>query len=616
MDPRPQVRAAAFGALAKIHNQDATVIARTPIDDADTDPHVFVTAAVVLSTSRDESDVHSADSVLATLATDTRRSTAEIRRDLATVIRQLGSRHTRDLLIPLLHDTEGTVADEAMRSVRALETTDSLFAPTLVSLLANRRLKSSARETIVHYGEPILDLLEHVLGDTAEDIAVRRHIPATMALIPCQRSMDDLVSALERPEIATDGLLRFKVLSAIEKLNRDHPSLTFASDPVERVTRTEGRDFFKRLVSHYNLFTRGALPNDSILARVLDEKTQRSTDRMYRLLGLLYPWKDIAATRWAIEHGDSRARAGALEYLDNLLPNDLRRYVLPLLEDLPLEEKVARGNALLRDRVRDVEETLLGLIHDEGQVVAAAAIFVVGVHKLWNLRDDVEYVRTHRDVSDRYVCETASWTLAAHAAAVRRQPDRWVGELPVAAAVDRMRRLPLFTGVGVDDLFRLTETGRQIRHEPGTTLFREGMSPEQLHVLLEGEVAVSSRRRDSQRATSPAALGFDEALDSCLMMDTIHATKAAVTFSLSRDDLKTLLADNVDLLQGFFRTVATRNGARRGLVTGHVSPSFAQFDALELTPLQKGQALRHVVPFAELSGVEMLHLASSTQHVA
>ena len=64
---------------------------------------------------RDESDVHSADSVLATLATDTRRSTAEIRRDLATVIRQLGSRHTRDLLIPLLHDTGGTVADEAMR---------------------------------------------------------------------------------------------------------------------------------------------------------------------------------------------------------------------------------------------------------------------------------------------------------------------------------------------------------------------------------------------------------------------------------------------------------------------------------------------------------------------
>ena len=45
----------------------------------------------------------------------------------------------------------------------------------------------------------------------------------------------------------------------------------------------------------------------------------RAVDRVYRLLGLIYPWKDIGAARYAIEHGEPRLRASALEYVDNLL---------------------------------------------------------------------------------------------------------------------------------------------------------------------------------------------------------------------------------------------------------------------------------------------------------
>ena len=46
---------------------------------------------------------------------------------------------------------------------------------------------------------------------------------------------------------------------------------------------------------------------------------------------------------------------------------------MPALEDLPRDEKVRRGNVLLKTRPRDVEETLLQLINDEDEVVAAAA---------------------------------------------------------------------------------------------------------------------------------------------------------------------------------------------------------------------------------------------------
>ena len=87
---------------------------------------------------------------------------------------------------------------------------------------------------------------------------------------------------------------------------------------------------------------------------------------------------------------------------------------MPILDDLPIDEKVRHANLALKTRPRDVEETLLQLINDPDQIVAAAAIDLVEELKVWTLADDVEFVLAHRDVKDWYVFEAASWALAAY----------------------------------------------------------------------------------------------------------------------------------------------------------------------------------------------------------
>src|SRR5690606_22366730 len=126
-----------------------------------------------------------------------------------------------------------------------------------------------------------------------------------------------------------------------------------------------------------------------------------------------YDWKDISAARWSLEQGDARVKASAAEYLDTLLDGAIRRHVMPILEDLPIEEKVRRGNSLLKTRVRDAEDSLAQLIHDDDQVVAATAIQFVERRGIWSLADDLEYALAHRSASDWYVFEAASWALAA-----------------------------------------------------------------------------------------------------------------------------------------------------------------------------------------------------------
>jgi AAA family ATP:ADP antiporter len=495
-DESPDVRAAAIGALARVNDQDASTFARTLLTDDD--PRIVATAAVVLSQSGDAADEHAADRALSSLAAAAGQSNPRARRDLAAAIRQVDGADCRHILIPLLHDSDPGVAAEAMRSVRALPSTDNLFAPTLISLLGNRRLKSGARETLVGYGEPAIGMLGHFLSDHSEDIWVRRHIPATLARIPHQASMDILIAGLDEP----DGFLRFKVLSAIQKLSRANSELTFRPERLEALALKECRAYFTGLTLYHNLFVRAGLPTSSMLAMTLDQKMHRTVDRVYRVLGLLYPWKDIAAARWAIDRGDARAQSSAFEYLDNILGSQLRTRLMPMLEEMPLDDKVRRAHLVLKTRPRNVEETLLHLINDDDQVVAAAAIDLIREKEVWGLTDDVEFVLEHRDVNDWYVFEAASWTLASRRLTSGRRRELWLDPLPAAALVDRLRGLPMFASVSIDELFRIAGVGHQARHETATTLLQEGAVPDALHVLLDGRV-LSTPRDGEPREISP-----------------------------------------------------------------------------------------------------------------
>ena len=457
------------------------------------------------------------------------------------------------------------------------------------------------------YGEPVVEMLGHFLRDTEEDLWVRRHIPATLARIPAQASMDILAAGLAEP----DGFLRYKVLSALEKLSRDNPALTFKAEPIEAQALKEGRGYFNWLSLHHNLFVRAKLPTDSVLALTLDQKLGRSLDRIYRLLGLLYPWKDIAAARWAIEHGDARSRSGAFEYLDNILASQLRSKLMPVLEDMPLDEKVRRGNVILKSRPRDVEETMLQLINDDDQVVAAAAIDLVREKEIWSLTDDVEFVLAHRDPRDWYVFEAASWTLASQRLTSDRRRELWLEPLPAAALVGRLRSLPMFASVGVDELFRIMGAGHQVRHETATTLLHESAVPENLHVLLDGRVVATARRESPREVRSPTTLGFEELLNGNLMSHTIKTLEPCVSLRLSTDEMRTLLADNTDLVQGFFRTLAGRgpDGGGRAVMKSEAGEDIVRLAAGVLTPIQKVLALQRLSVFSRVSATEMRNLA-------
>ena len=609
-DEDADVRAAAVHALAALSTEDAPMLMRRYLGDAE--PRVAVTAAVVLADSGLQADVHSADATFKRLIEDRRDAAAGARKEAAGALARVKNRGFRPLLVPLIYDSDLDVAREAIRSAGSMGPVNMLFVPSLVALLGHRVLKPAARAVLVSYGDGVLDALAYFLKDPDEDIWVRRHIPATLALLPRQRSMNVLLEALDD----RDGFLRYKVVVAIEKLQRDHPELILPRGSVEALVLKESSRYYDYLTLRYNVVQRDPHAQPSLLVRALEDKLERTLDRIYRLLGLIYPWKDVAAARYTIEHHDGRTRAGAIEYMDNLLGGAVRKRVMPIIEDAPMAEKVRCANLVLKSRPRDLEDTLAQLVNDNDSVVAASAIHFVEQRQLWSLADDLEYALAHASAADRYVVEAASWALAGYRLSDKRR-DLGMEPLPVVELANRLRTIPLFDFVSVDELFRIAGTGRQVRHEGGREIYHEGLQAKDVQFLLEGSVRLSGGDGAWSDLDAPAALAFEPMLEGSPLRHRIGAVDRAICLSLGRDDFLTMLSDNVVLAQGLFRMLLNTPRARqwRTVYTPPLQTGPAAPRSLPLQPLEKVLLLREN-PLLERATVnQLLDLATIMREV-
>ncbi len=556
-DPETDVRVAAVGALATLRGEAVADVMRPFLTHAD--PALAIVAAAALADCGNATDIERAANTLRTFSGDMRDQGAEGRRLVARALGDVQNADFRPYLIPLFADVNIGVARAAIESAGRLGGSDFLFVPALVSLLRNRQLKSAARRVLVGYGEPVVAPLAYFMQDREENLWIRRHVPSALALLPCAASVAALEAALDDP----DEFLRSKAVSALERIRRTDPGMAIDAERVSRHVSQEAARAFDAFTLHYNLFVAGGLNPDALLARALTERHARTFSRTLQLLGLMTPSGDMAAVRHTLKSSDPRARSGAIEYLDNLLTGQVRKRVMVQVEEMPLDERIRKGNAIFGTRVRDVDDTLAQLIHDEDESIASAAILMIESSRRWALAGDLEYVLEHRDVRDLHVFEAASWALAASRMEAERRRDLWQEALPSVELADRLRRMPLFAFTSVDELFRLARVGQQARHEPGHVMYERAAAPASLQFLLDGQVATDGPT-GRQETTAPAALAFEEVLEGSPMATTITATSRTATLSMTPNEFLALLSENVGLAGGLFRQAISARGLETG----------------------------------------------------
>jgi CRP-like cAMP-binding protein len=173
-----------------------------------------------------------------------------------------------------------------------------------------------------------------------------------------------------------------------------------------------------------------------------------------------------------------------------------------------------------------------------------------------------------------------------------------------------MHSLPLFGSVTVDEIFRICDTGRQVRSEPGHMLCQESSVPETVQFLLNGRVAVTRAGKETRQIEAPAVLAFQEVLEERPMAESVQTTDMTVCLTLTSEEIQALMADNSNLVPGLFQMLCRDSQAGRLVVKGYQSPRSALPMDGNFNAIEKGLVLKTIPVFSQASPDEIIALAS------
>lgn len=269
----------------------------------------------------------------------------EERLSLARAIRYSPGAIYSDILLRLADapgiDCRIAVA-QAMREILSAR-----FIPVLLRMLPIRALRKEARATLVEIGTDALASLDSVLGDAQADRDVRLHAPRTIGFFPPREASTVLMRHLGTA--ALDGTLTYRVLRALSACRAAEPSLPLDGDVLARSLEQTLTDTFRFLDRRLAL-ERGAIddaaratPVHGLLADLLRHRQALATERLFRLVGLLFPGEDARSLYRGIRDPSSKVRDSSRELLEHLLEPPLEGAVLALVDDIADDERLARA---------------------------------------------------------------------------------------------------------------------------------------------------------------------------------------------------------------------------------------------------------------------------------
>ena len=310
-----------------------------------------------------------------------------------------------ELILALLADPDTDVAASACHAAGTLKSRACILG--LAGLLANYRLRGAAIDNLAQYGVGICGTLADMINDDSLPLTVRASVPRVLRRIAQQRCADILLTCYRHPEPA----IRTEALKALTQLRQEAPSLTFADPLLKQSILNEAHRFYELLSAGEALKGYRDRPRTavSLLARTLDERTRQTMDRLFQLLGLLYPAKEMQGTYLALSRHDRDTHSAAVDFLDSILDQDLKKVVVPIF-DAP-ERAIQSGRALFGVEPQNAEAVIGDLMHSDEPWMASCAIAAAAELELRSLAGEIAKAVNGRDPAVGRVAAAAAAAL-------------------------------------------------------------------------------------------------------------------------------------------------------------------------------------------------------------
>jgi ATP:ADP antiporter, AAA family len=458
-------------------------------------------------------------------------------------------------LVDLLTDVDLKVRKTAIFTSIKINNQEVIFA--LISNLSNPIFSNQAMGSLVLIGEKALHHLENAFYRSGESTQTVIRIVQVIGRIGGQQAKDLLWSKIDFPD---------KVVVSQVLVSLGECGFKAGISQITRIKYAIENDIADIAWNLNAIQSLGGEGYQSRMLLALTEENANDVDHIYMLLAMLYDASSIQLVKENIESGTSEGTTYAVELLDVFLSEQLKEKVIPVLDELPLNEKINRLEAFYPANKIDSKLTLKFLINRDftqsNRWTKACAMAQIGVQKIYDFKLDLI---AHLFNPDLLLSEMAGWALfqidpQLYESNSKRLPEDIKRQLDAAIVPQRkeprlrlfekivfFRTLPIFSEISGMSLSYLADMSREIRMSTDEFTSIDEKVNGDFFIVFRGSFQYYENSRYLMDYNVGQFIGERVSPAGFANSNLLITKEPSILLKINKDQFYELLADNVKL---------------------------------------------------------------------
>ncbi len=458
------------------------------------------------------------------------------------------------LLVDLLHDIDPNVRIAAINAAEKSYNHEILDA--LIDNLESPKYSNLAMNALEVIGENAFEVMDSAFFRVGQNVQVMFKILQIYGRVGGARAQELLWNKIDYP----DKIIVSQVLDSLGDCG-------FRAN-IRQVTRIKFAIESDVADIAWNLAALGEIPDTAEaeqLRQAVAEENYHDIDHLYVLLSMLYDARSIQLVKENIESGTSEGLTYAIELLDVFLSEDLKQKIIPVLDDIPEEDKARKLENFYPREGLGSKQVLKYLINRDfnqtNRWSKSCAIYLIGKMQVEEFAYDLI---ANLFNPDQMVQEVAAWALYQidpdnyhfHTGRLDSELKRSLDEVvigKVGTAYEKpllydkvlyLKRLSIFSEVPGRILAGLVDIMDEVFIKEGDTFSMSQQATNEFLIIFQGEANLFRKGSLERTITDSEFLG--ELLEDGMQINTnlLVAVTDTVLFKIEKDKFYELLSDD------------------------------------------------------------------------
>lgn len=426
-------------------------------------------------------------------------------REALEVLAHTGDHVFSDVLIHWAQSSDTELKALALRGLSSFKTEEALASAMGSIGHPSSSVREAAAQVISGFGEAVpVEVWVKLLGD--EDPNVRKLAAGAMR----QRGEEgarDLIRALASPS----QTVRDEILVILEDLE---------SRPLD-FSQFMTKELEKAYANLAHVRSLQKMEGNSVIALLREHLLETNMviqETVLRVLAFRDLGERAEVILKALDTEDKKDLDNAIEALESSLHSKIRKVLIPLLEGIPLEEKIAVGRKRMGipwDGTHDIQTTLSELLRSEGPVSQCLVLYALGerVNGV-SLEEGLLATIDRRDPLTREALEWMTRRLARQGESL----GSFQGQASLIDKVLHLRAVPMFARLRVRELLAVALIASERGCQEGELVVREGEEGDALYLVTKGQMSVIKGLGTGREATL-AKIGANDFFGEMALFD-------------------------------------------------------------------------------------------------